>query len=531
MKETFRAIKDMLNAGFPLLYLVTSEYSRVTQKLRKIAFEDDYAFHTWDCVDFLRTHNKNQNNRLESIVLHPEYESTQDCETLLEYLHKGLGKSEDNSKEIFLIEDFHKYFDREKVIVSLRKLSNEMKKINKHIIFLSPSYQLPDEIEKYVTVISVPLPDRRDLDRRLKSIYPDPIDEDLKKYILDAALGLTDTEAELAFRLANQVVGLNNKDAVQIVANEKEQIIKKSGILDYVQVNLDMKNNVGGLDNLKMWLKQRSKSFERKAKDFGLQEPKGIMLLGVPGCGKSLTAKCVATEWKQPLLRLDIGKVFQAEVGSSENNIRRAIATAEAVAPCVLWIDEIEKGLNVGGERDGGTNSRVFSTILTWMQEKTKPVFVVATANDISQLPPEFLRKGRFDEIFFVDLPTKEERMEILRIHLSKNNQTSIHELEGLADATRLFNGAEIEEAVKESMFMAYVDNPNNPVVNVHHLETACSQIIPLAKTMSEKIRGLRAWADDRARRASKIANQEQFPENQISIKKTKREKDEDTFG
>lgn len=292
-----------------------------------------------------------------------------------------------------------------------------------------------------------------------------------------------------------------------------------------------MKNNVGGLDNLKMWLKQRSKSFERKARDFGLQEPKGIMLLGVPGCGKSLTAKCVATEWKQPLLRLDIGKVFQAEVGSSENNIRRAIATAEAVAPCVLWIDEIEKGLNVGGERDGGTNSRVFSTILTWMQEKTKPVFVVATANDISQLPPEFLRKGRFDEIFFVDLPTKEERKEILRIHLTKNNQTGIHELDCLADATRLFNGAEIEEAVKESMFMAYVDNPTNPVVNVHHLETACAQIIPLAKTMSEKIRGLRAWADDRARRASIIANQELLPENQINIKKTKREKDEDTFG
>lgn len=241
MEETFREIKDMLSAGFPLLYLVTSEYSRVTQKLRKIAFEGDYAFHTWDCVDFLRTHNKNQNNRLEGIVSHPEYESTQDCETLLEYLHKGLGKSEDDSKEIFLIEDFHKYFDREKVIVSLRKLSNEMKKLNKHIIFLSPSYQLPDEIEKYVTVISVPLPDRRDLDRRFKSIYPGSIDEDLKKYILDAALGLTDTEAELAFRLANQVVGLNNKDAVQIVANEKEQIIKKSGILDYVQVNLDMK--------------------------------------------------------------------------------------------------------------------------------------------------------------------------------------------------------------------------------------------------------------------------------------------------
>jgi ATP-dependent 26S proteasome regulatory subunit len=406
-----------------------------------------------------------------------------------------------------------------------------MKKLNKHIIFLSPSYQLPDEIEKYVTIISAPLPDRRDLDLRFKSIFPDPIDEDLKKYILDAALGLTDTEAELAFRLANQVVGLNCKDVVQIVANEKEQIIKKSGILDYVQVNLDMKNNVGGLDNLKIWLKQRSKSFERKAKDFGLQEPKGIMLLGVPGCGKSLTAKCVATEWKQPLLRLDVGKVFQAEVGSSENNIRRAIATAEAVAPCVLWIDEIEKGLNVGGERDGGTNSRVFSTILTWMQEKTKPVFVVATANDISQLPPEFLRKGRFDEIFFVDLPTKEERKEILRIHLRKNNQNGICDLDCLADATRLFNGAEIEEAVKESMFMAYVDNPTNPIVNVRHLEIACSQIIPLAKTMSEKIRGLRGWADDRARRASRTTNQELLPDVHACIKKTRREKDEDTFG
>ena len=219
MEDTFRNIKDMLNAGFPLLYLVTSEYSRVTQKLRKIAFEGDYAFHTWDCVDYLRTHNKSASNRLEGIVSHPEHESTQDCETLLEFLHKGLGKSEDKSKEIFVIEDFHKYFDREKVIVSLRKLSYEMKELNKHIIFLSPSYQLPDEIEKYVTVVSVPLPDRRDLDLRFKSVYPEPIDEDLKKYILDAALGLTDTEAELAFRLANQIVGLNNKDAVQIVAN------------------------------------------------------------------------------------------------------------------------------------------------------------------------------------------------------------------------------------------------------------------------------------------------------------------------
>ena len=266
MEDTFRDIKCMLNARFPLLYLVTSEYSRVTQKLRKIAFEEDYEFHTWDCVDFLRTHKKNQSNRLEAVVAHDESDSTEDCESLLKYLHEGLAKSEDNRKEIFVVEDFHKYFDREKVVVGLRKLSSEMKKLNKHIIFLSPSYQLPEEIEKYVTVVSMPLPDRKDLELRLRSIYDGELDEDLKKYIIDAALGLTDTEAELAFRLANEKVGLNTREASQIIANEKEQIIKKSGILDYIQVNLDMKKNVGGLDNLKAWLKQRSKAFERKAK-------------------------------------------------------------------------------------------------------------------------------------------------------------------------------------------------------------------------------------------------------------------------
>jgi SpoVK/Ycf46/Vps4 family AAA+-type ATPase len=335
--------------------------------------------------------------------------------------------------------------------------------------------------------------------------------------------------------LAKEKVGLDKKKAIQIIANEKEQIIKKSGILDYFQVDMDLEKSVGGLDNLKNWLKQRSKSFERKAKDFGLKEPKGILLLGVPGCGKSLTAKCVATDWKQPLLRLDIGKVFQAEVGSSENNIRQAIATAEAVAPCVLWIDEIEKGLSVGGgEKDGGTNSRVFSTILTWMQEKTKPVFVVATANNISDLPPELLRKGRFDEIFFVDLPTKEERVNIFKIHLDKYNQNSICDIDTLADNTKFFNGAEIEECVKEAMFLSYVENPDSKQITLKHIEKAIENIVPLSQTMKTKIDGLRAWASTRARPASKAKNEEEIL-NTVSIddenkKMTKREREEDIF-
>jgi len=535
MDEVFFNIKEMIKANFPLLYLTTSEYSRVTQKIRTIAFGLDYDFHTWDCVDGLQTHVRDPSNKLKEVKEHAANGETKDYIGFLEYIRKGLIRQNDEKKEIFLVEDFHKYFDNDHVIVSLRKLSVELKICNKHLVFLSPFYKLPEEIEKYLTVVNMPLPDRKDLKTRLSVIAgrETTINPDLEKYIIDSALGLTDTEADLAFRLAKEKVGLDKKEAIQIIANEKEQIIKKSGILDYFQVDMDLEKSVGGLDNLKLWLKQRSKSFERKAKDFGLKEPKGILLLGVPGCGKSLTAKCVATEWKQPLLRLDIGKVFQAEVGSSENNIRQAITTAEAVAPCVLWIDEIEKGLSVGGgEKDGGTNSRVFSTILTWMQEKTKPVFVVATANNISDLPPELLRKGRFDEIFFVDLPTKEERANIFKIHLAKYGQTSIFDIDCLADKSKFFNGAEIEESVKEAMFLSYVENPDNNQISLKHLEKAIEQVVPLSQTMKKKIDGLRDWASTRARLASKKCNEEDIVETieDKKIKQTKREIVEDVF-
>ena len=539
MDNTFSNITNMLEAGFPLLYLSTNEYSRITQKLRGIAFNNDYKFHTWDCVDFLRTHKKNESNRLAEVCQHEAYDATQDYVTLLEYIRRDLIEGQqDNSPEVFVVEDFHKCFDNNQILVNIRKLSSDMKMFNKHIVFLSPFKKLPEEIEKYVTIINMPLPDRNDLKIRLKQIIKDEhIDPELEKHIIDSALGLTDSEADLAFRLANKVVGLDKKEAIRIIANEKEQIIKKSGILDYVQVDMNLSKSVGGLDNLKMWLKQRSKAFDLKAKNFGLQEPKGVLLFGVPGCGKSLTAKCVASEWKQPLLRLDIGKVFQAEVGSSENNIRQAIATAEAVAPCVLWIDEIEKGLSVGsGEKDGGTNTRVFSTILTWMQEKTKPVFVFATANNISALPPEFLRKGRFDEMFFVDLPTKEERENIFKIHLGKYKQTSITDFSEIIELSKMFNGAEIEESVKEAMFLSYVEDPDRDQITLNNLETAIKQVVPLAKTMKTRIDELREWASTRARLASSSINDEEIiAKTEINgetkdIKRTRKEISEDVF-
>ena len=539
MTTVYDEIRSMLEAGFPLIYLATTEYGRVMQKIRSMGFQLGYKCHTWDAVDGLQTHIADNSCRLKKVEDHPAAGETLDPFALLEYMRMGLCQQEDKTPEIFILEDFHKYFYELKMPEMLRKLSSDLKACNKHIVFISPFTKFPEELEKYITLLTIPLPDKEDLELRLHQVagHDANINPDLQKYIIDSALGLTDTEAELAFRLAKTKVGLNQRDAIEVIASEKEQIIKKSGILDYVKVDSSLENSVGGLENLKVWLKQRNKAFELRAKSFGLKEPKGILLLGVPGCGKSLTAKCIAAEWKQPLLKLDIGKVFGQYVGNSESNIRQAIATAEAVAPCVLWIDEIEKGLKVGGEGDGGTTSRVFSTILTWMQEKTKPVFVVATANDISQLPPELLRKGRFDEIFFVDLPTREERKNIFKIHLEKNHVSSSNvDLNALSDASKLFNGAEIEEVVKEAMFIAYVNNPHMPCVTTADVLKAASSVVPLAQTMKTKIDSLREWAKTRARLASITSNGEEVDGqitiggNTVRIPMTSRERNEDIF-
>jgi SpoVK/Ycf46/Vps4 family AAA+-type ATPase len=538
MEKSFEDLKYMFDANYPLIYLASPEYSRIIQKVRSISFRKGYEFNTWDLVDGLQEHKKKEGtNGLEKIKKHPNHEETENPDSLLTFLLKGNLKERANAKEIFLIEDAHKQFSDEKFVIQLRKISERFKAFDKHILLLSPFFKLPIELEKYVTVINMPLPDKIDLEKRLNVVLgkENSINEDLKKFLLDAAAGLTDTEADLAFRLAKEKVGLNKREAIKIVANEKSQIIRKSGILDYYQTSENLDSSVGGLDNLKQWLKLRSKAFERRAKDFGLKEPKGLLLLGVPGTGKSLTAKSIASEWNQPLLKLDIGKVFQAEVGSSESNIRQAIFTAEAIAPCVLWIDEIEKGLSTsGGEKDGGTNSRVFSTILTWMQEKTKPVFVVATANNISNLPPELLRKGRFDEIFFIDLPTQKERENIFNIHLTKNGQSGITNFEALSKKSKYFNGAEIEEVVKEAMFSAYIESNEDPKVKLSHLLSACAQIVPLAITMKIKIDGLREWALTRARPASadeeieKIETEKEEKKDRKDL--TKREREEDIF-
>jgi SpoVK/Ycf46/Vps4 family AAA+-type ATPase len=500
--SVFSKVLNMIEAHYPILYLTTFEYSRTKQKLHGLLdlLKGEVCKYEWDCVNGLVMIDSQ--NKVAPINI--DDEPIVEAEMVLKY---ALSKDK-TKKDIFILNDFNEHIEEENIKFYIRTLSEKARYTNTYIVILSAIYKLPIELEKYVTVVNIPLPDRVDLAKTLAHVEKESgvlITPSLRNRLIDAALGMTTMEADLAFCLA--VVKDHLKEtSVRTVSEEKEQIIRKSGILDFFPKNESLKD-VGGMDNLKDWLLKRQKAYDKKAREWGLQEPKGLLLLGVPGCGKSLTAKSIASCWEMPLLRLDIGRVFQGLVGSSEDNIRKALATAEAVAPCVLWIDEIEKGLSgvqSSGSTDGGVTSRIFSTILTWMQEKTSPVFVVATANDVNSLPPELLRKGRFDEIFFVDLPSPKERKNIFSIHLAKRNQKSeSFAMEAIAKESEGFNGAEIEECVKEAMFDAYVANPENPQLTTKFIIDAIKRTVPLSVTMDKQISNLRDWAATRARNAS----------------------------
>lgn len=520
----FKNLDDMLAALYPILYLETSEFERSYRGLKSIAAQGNYKLLTWNSVQGLSLQS------LENDTEVSQGNNFGDLEAVFQEIHSRLS-NEDN--EIFVLEDVHDHMEDINHKVWLRKLGEELKYAEgkKHLILLSPILKLPREIEKYVTVLSLPLPGRKELGDTLFKVRKDAkvnsLSPGMKDRLIDAGLGMTEQEADLAYCLAwkKTQLGLGAPD---VVMKEKEQIIKKSGILEFIRQSEDMKN-IGGLINLKKWLDKRGVAFSPAARNFHLSEPKGIMLLGVPGCGKSLTAKAISSRWNMPLLRLDIGKVFEGLVGSSESNIRTAIKTAEAVAPCVLWIDEIEKGLagtGNSGSTDSGVTARVFSTMLTWMQEKKAPVFVVATANGIEHLPPELLRKGRFDGIFFVDLPTQSEREEIFRIHLDKKGQdSSAFPLENLAKKTLGFNGAEIAELVNEALFEAFNENMKKPVLKTAHLMGAIKETVILATTMRERIDFLRKWSVTRAMPAGEL-NQEELPTPQIELSPQERRRD-----
>ncbi|HEY9878698.1 MAG TPA: AAA family ATPase, partial [Leptolyngbyaceae cyanobacterium] len=330
------------------------------------------------------------------------------------------------------------------------------------------------------------------------------ISTDVREKLLKAALGLTRDEAEKVYRKARVMTGRLTEDEVDIVLSEKKQLIRRNGILEYIDVDETI-NSVGGLEELKHWLHQRSNAFTERAREYGLPQPKGMLILGVPGCGKSLIAKTTARLWGLPLLRLDLGRVYDGSmVGRSEANLRSALRTAESISPAVLFIDEIDKafaGTTGSSDSDGGTSSRIFGTFLTWMQEKTSPVFVMATANRVERLPSEFLRKGRFDEIFFVDLPNAEERKEIFQIHLQKRRRDITRfDLDQLTKVCDGFSGAEIEQGLISAMYEAFAQGREFTQLDII---AAIRATLPLSKTMHEQVTALRDWARQRARPAA----------------------------
>lgn len=539
LKKTEQHLTNLFKARFSFVYIPTWEEIRIVDLITKIAnnvktIKSKRDVFIWSSTEGLKKNLKNGqesvnngNEPIDALNFIDNYNNP--AILILKDIHPLLGQNNRNA-------DYN-------LIRKIRDVAGSLKNadVSKNVVIIAPSLVLPLELQKDITVVDFDLPT---LDE-IKSLLNEMIEmnessgividlkEDEKEVLCKAAQGLTLQEAENAFARAMVSKGQLTIKELDVILDEKCQVIKKTGILEFIKSDFNM-NDVGGLENLKKWLIKRNNSWLGKAqKDYNLPAPKGVLITGVPGCGKSLTAKAMSALWQLPLLRLDVGKIFSGLVGSSEENMRKAIQTAEAVAPSILWIDEIEKGFGGnGGERDGGTATRVFGTFLTWMSEKTKPVFVIATANNINALPSEMLRKGRFDEIFFVDLPTKAERKVIFKLHLEKRLRGSISKdfavtdtlLNKLAEITEGFVGAEIEQVVISALFEAFSENRT---LKEEDLYKVIKNTVPLSTTQSEQILAIREWANERAVAAT--AHDESYnyvpEETQEQIERKKKEK------
>lgn len=487
----------LIRAKYPILYIVSWEEARVEEALRRVCAPLNRMVHTWTITQGMVPPVSRATGPVKPTSLPGELEA-------LALIHEA------PEFTCFLLKDFHVYMKDSRVVRLLRDLAIKLRGKAQTLVLMAPVLSLPPELEKEVTVIDFPLPTvdeiNLELDRVIESVKDNPkVDVDLapdqRELIVKSALGLTLEEIDSVF--ARSLVERKRFD-VDIVLEEKQQIIRKSGLLEYYPPQNHLRD-VGGMELLKDWLDKRSASFTDKAREFGIPAPKGVLLIGVQGCGKSLLAKAVAAEWNLPMLKLDVGRIFGSLVGQSEENIRKAISVAESVAPCVLWADELEKGfagLGGSGVSDSGTTARVFATFLTWMQEKTAPVFLIATANEVEALPPEMLRKGRFDEIFFIDLPDLEERKQIASIHLAKRHRDPARfDLEAIANATKGFSGAEIEQVIVGALFTAFDANRD---ISQEDILGEAKAVVPLSVMMREDIDALRTWAELRTRPASK---------------------------
>lgn len=472
----------LIRARYTLLFLVTHEERRVEVHLLATGRKERFEVFRW---------------RSSLGLIGPDgevAEGTRAPEAALGFL---LGVP---SPAMFVMHDFHLELRRPEVVRLLRDLEPVLAARTQAVVMVGPVPLVPVELEKDLTVLDVPLPDPGELGEMVDDVAARDgifLDPDSRQSIVRACLGLTASEAQRALTRVRALGGMLTEEDVPSITEEKRRAIRKSRYLEFLDT-IEPIGDVGGMENLKGWLRQRALAFTDEARQFGLPTPKGLFLLGVQGCGKSMMAKAVGSLWRVPLLRLDVAAVFESAAERAEQGLRDTMRVAESLAPVVLWIDELEKGFLATRDEGGG---RALGTFLTWMQEKTRPVFVVATANDVRMLPPELLRKGRFDEIFFVDLPNVHERLAILEVHLRRRGRDAERfDLTAIAEETERFSGAELEQVVVAALFKAFAEHRD---LRDDDLMENAREMVPLAVTMDDHLKNLREWARPRARLAS----------------------------
>jgi ATP-dependent 26S proteasome regulatory subunit len=499
-KEIFRLIKSR----YKILYVVSPEENRVIDAFRLISMSEGYDLKQWDCSrGMLDSHSfekvASDNNEIhetpEAALDYIINQAKSDNEKLRQKKPRAAGG------HIFMLLDFHPFLDGMPVIERKFKEFSNISSVCT-IVIISPVFACPPTLEKEFTLLDFPFPSKQEIKRAFDHVcaeipakFPKALEAAQKheEELLRAAAGLTVVEAENAY--AKSLVKHKTFD-IPTILDEKKQIIRKGGIIEYRESRFSF-DDIGGLGNLKEWLAMRRLAFREDAFDFGLDAPKGVLLVGVPGTGKSMTCDALADLYQMPLLRLDMGAIFSAHVGESEQNMRNVIKTAEAIAPAILWIDEIEKG--IGGVQssnytDGGVTNRVFGTMLTWLQEKRTPVFVVCTANNVLGIPPEFMRAGRFDEIFFLDLPNEDQRKEILEcLLLRKSRNPEEFDLPKIIEHSPNYSPAELEKAINNALFVAYSEEKRH--LRTTDVVSEIGKFQPLYNSRREEIEEMRQWA------------------------------------
>lgn len=459
MKEK---LNRYIDAGFPIIYINTFEEMKADEIIAEVAKSSEREVFEWNAsCGILEWKYK------DNIIVKCHLDSCKEKEVNLEHMLSMQKEDNELSQKILVIKDAHNYFDNPKIISMLKDISHKiLSGLEATIFIVSPLISIPCEIEKYTTIMEISILDEAEIRQVILSFISEyelpQVAQSLLEEMVSAFKGLSEYEIKNILALAYADDGSFIKSDLKLIYDQKQQVIKKSGILEMIPLKESLKD-IGGLQNLKKWLNKKAAVFANinKAIEFGVDMPKGVLIAGVPGCGKSLNAKAIAKLFDVPLLRLDMGRLLGKYVGESEANMRKAIKLAEAIAPCVLWIDEIEKAFAGIGESGSGAEvtTRLFGNFLTWMQEKTSAAFVIATANNILNLPTELMRKGRFDEIFFIGLPNDDERKKIFEIHIGKRRKKDLPKIDigKLVNKTGGYSGADIEGVVKDSIESVFV--------------------------------------------------------------------------